>query len=105
LAGMIAEVQDTNQDVFLETLRLLQEEVESKLDLRQQARQSLALVRGTARALQAVVVAAMKSGNFKQNRSFAVLFTPNVCAILYATGLPCGIPKHHRSLTIRGRKM
>jgi hypothetical protein len=59
LAGLIAEVQDTNQDVFLETLRLLQEEVESKLDLRQQARQSLTLVRGTVRILQIVLLAAM----------------------------------------------
>ncbi|MBU4353049.1 MAG: hypothetical protein KJ939_08285 [Nanoarchaeota archaeon] len=59
LAGLIAEVQDTNQDVFLETLRLLQEEVESKLDLRQQARQSLTLVRGTARILQIVLLAAL----------------------------------------------
>ncbi len=59
LAGLIAEVQDTNQDVFLETLRLLQEEVESKLDLRQQVRQSLTLVRGTARILQIVLLAAL----------------------------------------------
>ena len=57
-ARLLADVQDTNQEVFLDTLRLLKEEVESRMELHQQSRQSLTLVRSTARVLQAVVVAA-----------------------------------------------
>lgn len=58
-ARLLADVQDTNQDVFTKTLDILRAEVESRMDLHRQARQSLTLIRGTTRILQAVVVAAM----------------------------------------------
>jgi len=71
--SLVADVQDTNQEVFMDTLRLLREDVESRLELRQQARQSLTLVRGTTRALQAVVVAAMTAASLLPNwRSYFV---------------------------------
>ena len=59
LAVLLSNVQDTNQDVLMRTLELLQEDVQSRLGLRQQARQSLTTLRGTVRILQGVVVAAM----------------------------------------------
>jgi hypothetical protein len=57
-AVLLANVQDTNQDIFMKTLAVLRAEVEDRLDLRRQARQSLTLVRGTTRVLQVVFVTA-----------------------------------------------
>ena len=58
-ARLLANVQDTNQDVFMKTLEILRKEVEGRMDLHRQARQSLTLVRSTTRLLQGVAVAAM----------------------------------------------
>ena len=58
-ARLLAVAQDTNREVFLKTLEILRREVEGRLDLGRQARQSLTLVRGTTRLLQAVAVTAM----------------------------------------------
>jgi len=58
-ARVLSGAQDTNQDLFIKTLDILRAEVESHMDLHRQARQSLTLIRGTARILQAVVVIAM----------------------------------------------
>ena len=69
-AGLLADVQDTNQEVFLDTLRLLQEEVESRMELHQQSRQSLTLVRSTTRVLQVVVVAAALAASLLPNWRF-----------------------------------
>ena len=69
-AGLLADVQDTNQEVFLDTLRLLGEEVESRMELRQQSRQSLTLVRSTTRVLQVVVVAAALAASVLPNWRF-----------------------------------
>jgi len=58
LAGALARAQDTRQEIFLDTLRLLREEVESRMELRRQARRSLTVVFITTRVLQVVLVIA-----------------------------------------------
>lgn len=58
LAGALAHAQDTRQEIFLDTLRLLREEVESHMDLRRRARRSLTVVFITTRVLQVVLVIA-----------------------------------------------
>jgi len=58
LAGILVRAQDTRQEIFLDTLRLLREEVESRIDLRRQARRSLTVVFITTRVLQVVLVIA-----------------------------------------------
>jgi len=40
-ARLLGNVQDTNQDVFMKTLEILRKEVEGRMDLHRQARQSL----------------------------------------------------------------
>ena len=76
--SLVADVQDTNQEVFLDTLRLLREDVESRLELHALSRQSLTLVRGTTRALQAVVVAATTAASLLPNwRSYFVASSRN----------------------------
>lgn len=75
-ARLLAGAQDTNQDVFLDTLRILREDVESRLDLHRQARQSLTLVRGTTRVLQAVVVAAMAAVTTLPNWRYYFVSSP-----------------------------
>ena len=54
----LTHAQDTQQKIFLDTLNLLREEVESRMDLRRHARRSLTVVFLTTRALQAVLVIA-----------------------------------------------
>ena len=56
LTGVLVRAQDTRQEVFLDTLRLLREEVESRMQLRRHARRSLTIVFITTRVLQAVLV-------------------------------------------------
>ena len=56
LTGVLVRAQDTRQEVFLDTLRLLREEVESRMQLRRHARRSLTVVFITTRVLQAVLV-------------------------------------------------
>jgi len=58
LTGALARAQDTRQEVFLDTLRLLREEVESRMQLRRHARRSLTVVFITTRVLQIVLVIA-----------------------------------------------
>ncbi len=58
LAGALARAQDTRQEIFLDTLRLLRKEVESRMELRRQARRSLTVVFITTRVLQVVLVIA-----------------------------------------------
>lgn len=58
LAGTLDRAQDTRQEIFLDTLRLLREEVESRMELRRQARRSLTVVFITTRVLQVVLVIA-----------------------------------------------
>jgi hypothetical protein len=82
-AQLLASVQDTNQDVFVKTLDILKNEVEGRMELHRQARQSLTLVRSTARILQAVVVvAAVLSSTLPNWRSYFVQSTRNW--LLYA---------------------
>jgi hypothetical protein len=66
-AQLVTAVQDTNQDVFLATLDVMKGEVEGRLDLHRQARQSLTLVRGTTRVLQAVVLGAAAAASTLPN--------------------------------------
>ena len=58
LTAALAHAQDTQQDIFLDTLRLLREEVESRMELRRHARRSLTVVFITTRVLQIVLVIA-----------------------------------------------
>ena len=58
-ASIVMIAQDTDRTVLLDTLKLLSDDVESRLDLRRQSRRSLTLVRGTVRVLQVVIVVAM----------------------------------------------
>jgi len=58
-ASIVVIAQDTDMPVLTETLELLSDDVESRLDLRRQSRRSLTLVRGTVRVLQVVVVVAL----------------------------------------------
>ena len=58
LVSALAHAQDTRQEVFLDTLRMLREEAESRMDLRRHARRSLTVVFVTTRILQAVLVIA-----------------------------------------------
>ncbi|MGB8211991.1 MAG: hypothetical protein WCE68_00400 [Anaerolineales bacterium] len=75
---VLAGAQDTNENVFTETLGVLRGEVEGRMDLRRQARQSLTLVRGTTRVLQiAVVIAAILAGSLGNWRSYFFQSTQN----------------------------
>ena len=58
LTAALARAQDTQQEVFLDTLRMLREEVESRMELRRHARRSLTVVFITTRILQLVLVIA-----------------------------------------------
>ena len=58
LTAALARAQDTQQEVFLDTLRMLREEVESRMELRRHARRSLTVVFITTRVLQIVLVIA-----------------------------------------------
>ena len=56
---VLSSAQDTNHEIFMKTLEILRNEVEGRLDLHRQARQSLTLVRGTVRVLQVVAALAL----------------------------------------------
>jgi len=56
LTAALARAQDTQQGVFLDTFRMLREEVESRMELRRHARRSLTIVFITTRVLQIVLV-------------------------------------------------
>ena len=75
-ARLLGNVQDTNQDVFMKTLEILRKEVEGRMDLHRQARQSLTLVRSTTRFLQAVAVAAMAVASVLPNRRTYFISSP-----------------------------
>ncbi len=56
---VIANAQETDPEVFQDTLSLLRREVESRLDLGNRVRQNLTTLRSTTRILQAVLAGAM----------------------------------------------
>ena len=75
-ARLLGNVQDTNQDVFMKTLEILRKEVEGRMDLHRQARQSLTLVRSTTRLLQGVAVAAMIVASLLPNWRYYFIASP-----------------------------
>ena len=75
---VLSSAQDTNHDIFIKTLEILRNEVESRLELHRQARQSLTLVRGTVRVLQAVAGLALAIASTLPNwRSYFLASTKN----------------------------
>lgn len=75
-ARLLGNVQDTNQDVFMNTLEILRKEVEGRMDLHRQARQSLTLVRSTTRTLQAVALSAMIAASLLPNWRYYFIASP-----------------------------
>ncbi len=75
---VLSSAQDTNHDIFIKTLEILRNEVEGRLDLHRQARQSLTLVRGTVRVLQAVAGLALAIASTLPNwRTYFLASTKN----------------------------
>ena len=90
LTAALAHAQDTRQEVFLDTLRMLREEVESRMKLRRHARRSLTVVFITTRILQLVlVIASFIVGLFPAWRTFYTASPKNwlgmMIALLVAT--------------------
>ena len=60
----------------MKTLEILRKEVEGRMDLHRQARQSLTLVRSTTRLLQGVAVAAMIVASLLPNWRYYFIASP-----------------------------
>ena len=75
-ARLLGNVQDTNQDVFMKTLEILRKEVEGRIDLHRQARQSLTLVRSTTRLLQGVALTAITAASLLPDWRYYFVASP-----------------------------
>ncbi len=85
LTAALARAQDTRQEVFLDTLRLLREEVESRMELRRHARRSLTVVFITTRVLQIVlVIASLVVGLFPAWRTYYTASPKNWLGMMVA---------------------
>ena len=85
LTAALARAQDTRQEVFLDTLRLLREEVESRMQLRRHARRSLTVVFITTRVLQIVlVIASLVVGLFPAWRTYYTASPKNWLGMMVA---------------------
>jgi len=85
LTAALVRAQDTRQEVFLDTLRLLREEVESRMELRRHARRSLTVVFITTRVLQIVlVIASLVVGLFPAWRTYYTASPKNWLGMMVA---------------------
>ena len=87
LAVILSNAQKTTPTVFQDTLEMLRLDVESRRELHNLSRQSLTLVRSTARVLQAVLAGALIFVSLAPNwRLYFVSSTSHLVSFLVALG-------------------